>query len=182
MSETNFDLELTSDPLLYQKIKEQTDLYLELFHQLAGEFSLEKLSLIHQQSKGTKITNGYRLDNCPYQVLDVIRDFDPETAFNIRILNWWGNGFFIFILYGNKTSFKMEESIQRLSKHYFVCDQKSPWDYKRIINKIPYKKITFTSPASDFFQIFRKLDPDRDFYKTYSILKKEITFIFDNHY
>ncbi|WP_373520902.1 hypothetical protein [Aquiflexum sp.] len=182
MSDKNFDLDLILDPVLYHRIKEQTDLNLELFQQLAGEFSQEELSIIHTPSKGTKITNGYRLDNCPYQVLDLIRDFDPETAFNIRILNWWGNGLFVFVLYGKDTSIRMGDSIQRLSKHYFVSDQISIWDYKKIISNSLCKKNTDNNPTSDFYQIFKRIQPDVDFYKTYSILKKEITFIFDNHY
>ncbi|WP_373494179.1 hypothetical protein [Aquiflexum sp.] len=182
MSERNFDLDLTLDPVLYHRIKEQTDLYIQLFQQLAGDFPQQKLSLIHPTSKGTKVTNGYRLDNCPYQVLDIARDFDPATAFNIRILNWWGNGLFVFILYGKDTLIKMEESIRRLLKFYIVSDQKSPWDYKKIINKNPSTKIIQRNTSSDFFQIYRRIDIDPDFDKTYAILKKEITFIFDNHY
>lgn len=182
MPESNFDLDLIFDPVLYHRIKEQTDLYIQLFEQLAGELPHQELSLIHGSSKGTKITNGYRLDDCPYQVLDIVRDFNLETAFNIRILNWWGNGLYIFVLYGKNTSIIMKDSIDRMLKHYVVSDQKSPWDYKKIIRKTPSKKIGHINPTSDFIQIYKRLEPYRDFQKTYSILKKEITFIFDNHY
>jgi hypothetical protein len=182
MSDKNFDLKLTSDPVLYHRIKEQTDLYLELFQLLANEFTRQELSLIHTSSKGTKISNGYRLENSPYQVLDLIRDFDTESGFNIRILNWWGNGLFVFILYGNDTAIKMKASIKRLLKDYLVSDQKSPWDYKGIINKIPSQEIFINNPTSGFLQIYKKLNPEPDFHNTYSILEKEIRFIFDNHY
>jgi hypothetical protein len=182
MSDKIFDLELTSDPVLYHKIKEQTDLYLELFQLLANEFSHQDLSLIHATSKGTKVSNGYRLGNSPYQVLDLIRDFDSESAFNIRILNWWGNGLFFFILYGNGTAIKMEASIKRLLKDYLLSSQKSPWDYKEIINKIPNQEIYINNSTSGFLQLYKKLRLEPDFDKTYSILKKEIRFIFDNHH
>lgn len=182
MSEKSFDLELTLDPVLYHRIKEQTDLYIQLFQQLAEDFPQHELSLTHTSSKGLKITNGYRLDNCPYQVLDMIRDFDSNSAFNIRILNWWGNGLFVFILYGKDTSIKMEQSILRLLKSYRVSDQKSPWDYKKIINQTSSPKFEYIKPTSDFLQIFKRVILESDYPKTYSILKKEITFIFDNHY
>jgi len=181
MSDKSFDLELTSDPVLFHRIKEQTDLYIHLFQDLANEFPAQELSLVHSSSKGAKISNGYRLDNCPYQVLDLIRDFSLETAFNIRILNWWGNGLFIFILYGKDTSKKMDASIRRLLKDYFASNQKSPWDYKEIINDIPSQEIPINDSGSDFLQVYKKLKAEQDYHKTYSILKKEIRFIFDNH-
>jgi hypothetical protein len=149
---------------------------------LANEFPHHELSLIHTKSKGAKISNGYRLDNSPYQVLDLIRDFDIESAYNIRILNWWGNGLFIFILYGNETKVKMEASIKRLLKDYLVSDQKSPWDYKGIIKEIPTQEIFISNSTSGFLQVYKKLKPEPEFHKTYSILEKEIRFIFDNHY
>lgn len=180
MSDTNFDLELTLDPVLFHRIKDQSDLYLQLFQKLAYEFPSQQLSFIHTSSKGTKTSNGYRLDNCPYQVLDIIRDFNLETAFNIRILNWWGNGLFIFVLYGKDTYKKMEKSINRLLKDYSIAEDKSPWNYKEIIRKETSKEIP--SGNLDFVQVYKKLKAEPDFHKTYAILKKEIRFIFDNHY
>ena len=180
MPEKKFDLELTLDPVLYHRIKEQTNLYIHLFQELANGFPSAQLSLIHTSSKGIKISNGYRLDNCPYQVLDIIRDFHLETAFNIRVLNWWGNGLFLFVLYGKDTSRKMDASIKRLLKDYFVAESESPWNYKEIVQKNPSKQIP--SEHLDFIQLFKKLVPEQDFQKTYSILKKEIRFILDNHY
>lgn len=181
----NFDLKLVQDKELFEKIKAQSDLYTRLFQQVADEFPQEMILAKHLGSKGSKISMGYRLENCPYQVLDIVRDFDENTGWNIRLLNWWGHGLFLFVLYGKSTFQKMINSIQRLDHSYQFSTTPSPWEYKKIIEggvnieSISNNKKTF---QSKYFQVFKPIEIKPDFDKTYSILKKEIRFIFDNHF
>jgi hypothetical protein len=185
MTEKTFDLKLVEDKELFEKIKAQSDLYTRLFRLLADEFPQEMILNKHPGSKGSKISMGYRLENCPYQVLDIIRDFDENTGWNIRILNWWGHGLYLFILYGKSTYGKMKSSILRLDNSYKISDQTSPWEYKKMvaggINIASLSKSNNIS-LSNYFQVFKKIETEPDFEKTYSILKKEIRFIFDNHF
>src|SRR5690606_11757488 len=75
---------------------------------------------------------------CPYQVLDIIRDFNKERGFNIRILNWWGRGLFIFVFLG-KDNDKLIKDLNFLSgmvfHGYLLAKSVSPWDYKEMIDK-----------------------------------------------
>lgn len=181
----NFDLKLFEDLELFEKIKTQSDLYIHLFKMLAEDFPQGFILTKHKATKGVKISSGYRLENCPYQVLDIVRDFDENTGWNIRLLNWWGHGLYIFVLYGRSTFEKMKLSIQRMEDNYQQSDQPSPWNYKKIITE----KKKFSPPlttdnlsGSNYFQVFKKIEIDPCPEKALSILKKEITFIFDNHY
>ena len=181
----NFDLRLVEDHELFVKIKGQSDLYIRLFQLIADEFPQEMILTKHMGSKGNKISLGYRLENCPYQVLDIVRDFDENTGWNIRLLNWWGHGLYLFVLYGKSTFEKMKSSLQRLDNSYQISDQPSPWEYKKIIGgkkNIVSFSTTNNPSLPNYIQVFKKIETDPDFEKTYSILKKEIRFIFDNHY
>src|SRR5690606_11664825 len=74
---------------------------------------------------------------CPYQVLDIIRDFDKEFGFNIRILNWWGRGLFIFVFFGrhNRKFFSDAGWFPEMQQQgYSLTNTSSPWDYKTIID------------------------------------------------
>lgn len=185
MTEEYFDLKLFEDKELFEKIKAQSDLYTRLFQLIADEFPQEMIMTKHHGSKGSKISMGYRLENCPYQVLDMVRDFDENKGWNIRLLNWWGHGLYLFVLYGKSTFEKMNSSIQRLDNSYQISNQPSPWEYKKIVDggiNIASISNTNNPSLSRYFQVFKKIETEPDFEKTYSILKKEIRFIFDNHF
>jgi hypothetical protein len=185
MSEVNFDLELLANNSLFQKIKEQSNLIEDLFHGLANDFPQSELLQLYANSKGTKISKGYNLENAPYQVLDLIRDFDRESGFNIRVLNWWGHGLYIFVYFGRFTYEKNFLSNISLLDTYRDCNHPSPWAYGQIISKqeTDLAKDSLNNPEKiDFSQIFKRLEIDQDFSKTHSMIKKEIRFILDNHY
>lgn len=180
MSDLILDLELLKNNILFQKIKEQSDLIEGLFNGLANEFPQKELKEIHQNSKGTKISKGYNLENAPYQVLDLVRDFDGQTGFNIRVLNWWGNGLFIFIYFGGLTFEKNIESKSRLLSTYSDCNHPSPWAYGQIISK-GVAIGGFKTRKAGFYQFFKQIEPYSEFTKTYEAIKKEIRFVLDNH-
>jgi hypothetical protein len=185
MSGLIFDLELLKNNTLFQKIKEQSDLVEDLFLQLGNEFPQKDLLKIHENSKGTKISKGYNLGNSPYQVLDLIRDFDEKTGFNIRVLNWWGNGLYIFAYFGQLTFEKHIGSGSDLPGSYQNCNHPSPWAYGEIISKVIQKDIqekSLNPENKGFIQFFKQIEPYPDFTKTYNVVKKEIRFILDYHY
>ncbi|MCS4433533.1 hypothetical protein NK987_04015 [Aquiflexum sp. XJ19-10] len=184
MSAREFDLDLLTNKTLFHKINAQSSLIEELFHDLANEFPQNELLKFHADSKGTKVSKGYNLENLPYQVLDIVRDFDDQTGFNIRVLNWWGNGLFIFIYFGNLTFVKNSRSIKTLLKTFADCNHPSPWAYGQIIGNhgiLSSSNIQADSEKKDFYQIFKQIDLDQEFSKSHLMLKREIRFILDNH-
>lgn len=185
MSRMRLDLELLENKDLFKKIKEQSDLIASLFSDLANEFPQKELKKFHQNSKGTKISKGYNLENKPYQVLDLVRDFDDQTGFNIRILNWWGNGLFIFIYYGCQTLLNKNWKGPKAAPGFIDCSQFSPWAYGEIISAIinPPSIETGSKPLNESFsQYFKPIRPVAEYSKTFDILQKEIKLIIDNHY
>jgi len=184
MSGLSIDLRLLKDKNLFQKIKEQSDVIEHLFVLLSNDFPQNELLKFHPDSKGTKISKGYNLENSPFQVLDFVRDFDKNSGFNIRILNWWGQGLFIFIYYGNVTFAKNSQSIKTLLETFEDCNHPSPWAYGQIIGNqgiLSSSYIQADSDKKDFYQIFKKIDLDQEFSKSHAMLKREIRFILDNH-
>lgn len=184
MSGLSIDLQLLKDKNLFQKLKAQTDVIEHLFALLANDFPQNELLKFHSNSKGTKISRGYNLENSPYQVLDLVRDFDKNSGFNIRILNWWGQGLFIFIYFGEQTFDKNSLSIKTLLETFSDCNHPSPWAYGQIIGnqrKVSSTNIQGDSEKKDFYQIFKQIDLDQEFSKSHLMLKREIRFILDNH-
>jgi hypothetical protein len=185
MSKIELDLELLRNNPLFQKIKEQSNLFEELFNELANEFPQKILLKFHGNSKGTKISKGFNLENSPYQVLDLVRDFDDLSGFNIRILNWWGHGLYIFVYLGSGTSEKHPELISKLSSDYRDCEHPSPWAYGEILGILANSHnfdLESDSAKLNFKQFFKQVDPFSDFKKTLEALKKEIRFVLDYHY
>lgn len=180
MSDLLLDLELLKNKTLFQKIKEQSDLAENLFNTLANDFPQKELLKIHKNSKGTKISKGYNLENAPYQVLDLVRDFDDQTGFNIRILNWWGNGLFIFVYFGALTFEKNLGSIPKLIPTYNDCNHPSPWAYGQIIST-EVQEVGLIPKKGGFKQFFKQIEPYPEFIRTYSEVKKEIRSVLDNH-
>jgi hypothetical protein len=185
MSDVKLDLELLVNNTLFLKIREQSDLITDLFNNLANEFQQEDLLKFHGDSKGTKISKGYNLANSPYQVLDLVRDFDGSSGFNIRVLNWWGHGLFIFVYYGSATADKYKQATLRLEATYLDCNHPSPWAYGQILTNQRRDRKPDTHikvKKTGFLQFFKQIMPDPEFTKTYEVVKKEIRFVLDNHY
>jgi hypothetical protein len=185
MAGVSLDLKLLQDKALFQKIKEQSDVVENLFSALANDFPQSELSKFHPESKGTKISKGYNLENAPYQVLDLVRDFDSKKGFNIRILNWWGKGLFIFVYMGYLTYEKKLFFLANLLESYQDCQHSSPWAYGSIINGQTANEVQNSENLSvnqDFFQVFKQIVPSSEISETHLMLKKEIRFILDNPY
>ncbi len=73
-----------------------------IFEEVGSAFSQKELQQISQKSRGVKLSKGNDLLGFPYQVLDLIRDFDLMSGANIRILNWFGNGIYTTVYLGKK--------------------------------------------------------------------------------
>jgi hypothetical protein len=130
-------LKLTSDRELFENISLAKKAFVTLFSKVGNEFSDKSLDPAHRNHKGIKISQGNELQHCPYQVLDIIRDFDARDGLNIRVLHWWGRGIYLFIFLGNHHPYlKSLHPLFRFIKHreYGLC-KNSLWAYKEIIDK-----------------------------------------------
>jgi hypothetical protein len=177
------DLKLIRDESLFKNITEQKDAFVKMFSELGNLFPKEKLVKVHSKANGVKVTKGNNLQNCPYQVLDLIQDFDLETGMNIRILNWWGHGMMILILYGNQTALKYETSLS-FNKDFFLSKADSPWDYKSIMESFTnLENLNLKEHLSHcgHLQIFKFIEIEGSFYNMYLKLKLELERILDNH-
>src|SRR5690606_15294657 len=92
--------QILANTSLFEKIHQLKHSFISVFSEIANEISSGELMKLHPGSQGIKISRGNELQHCPYQVLDIIRDFTKDHGFNIRILNWWGRGLFIFVFFG----------------------------------------------------------------------------------
>jgi hypothetical protein len=86
---------------------------------------------IHPSHKGKKLARGNDLGGFPYQVLDLIRDFDLQNGLNIRVLNWFGNGLYIFVLIGKENRYLEKDFFEQNSFHFGLSA--SPWSYQELI-------------------------------------------------
>jgi hypothetical protein len=129
-------LKLTSDRELFENISLAKKVFVKLFSRVGNEFPNESLNLAHRNHKGIKISQGNELQHCPYQVLDIIRDFDISHGLNIRILHWWGRGIYLLIFIGNHhPSLKSLAPLLSLIKtrEFGLC-KNDLWEYKEIID------------------------------------------------
>lgn len=101
-----------------------------VFEGLGNSFSVQEFQRISPKSRGFKISRGNDLLGFPYQVLDLVRDFDSENGINIRLLNWFGNGLFITILLGKNRRNPIQELIN-LGFYFGLSENK--WDYQDLI-------------------------------------------------
>lgn len=129
---------IVSNPDLFNKIHEAKEIYTGIFSSIANDLNQADWKNFHRPYKGIKISKGNELQHCPYQVLDIIRDFDLETGLNIRVLNWWGRGVHIFVLFGEKNILASDE--RRInafihSEGYSISAVQSLWDYPKIIDE-----------------------------------------------
>lgn len=122
---------------VFEEIHQLKSCFITLFSDLANEISTHELLEVHATSQGIKITKGNELQHCPYQVLDIIRDFDKDKGLNIRIMNWWGRGLFIFVFLGKNNDKARDTSrfIFNMDLSGFMLSRtSSPWDYKNMID------------------------------------------------
>lgn len=131
--EEDINLDLVKNKDLFIEIHQQKASFIQLFSELANSITEEQLTLIHPHSKGKKISKGNELGNCPYQVLDLVRDFDKHQGLNIRLLNWWGQGIYLLIYYGAENLPSPQIYPQLVQAGFQVSQTGSPWDYKHMI-------------------------------------------------
>jgi len=131
MGDINTKLLLNDE--LFKEIHQLKNEFVNLYSEIANQISEEELSGFASNHKGKKISKGNELQHCPYQVLDLVRDFDTQTGFNIRFLNWWGHGMYVIIYHGATNLPTEEQYLQYLSSGYKLSLAGSPWDYKSII-------------------------------------------------
>jgi len=137
-SQDPIDLHLWLDSDLVRRQNLLKKQFIGILEEVANVISNLELEKISQRSRGSKISKGNDLVGLPYQVLDLIRDFDSFDGVNIRLLNWFGNGFYITVLMG-----KNRESLseQFLAKGFSFGLSENKWDYPDLIlNKNQTKK------------------------------------------
>lgn len=155
--------------------KESKDFFLH-FHQqvkiiqdflteISNQFPQEKLRRYFIHAKGCKISKGNQLEFLPYQVLDIVRDFDKAKGFNIRLLNWWGNGFYVFITYGSQIKHRYKNTWTANFEGFQISMTETPYDYPQVEKNsliLNEKNITLAINSSNQLQIWKKLDISED--------------------
>jgi hypothetical protein len=127
-------LSITQDRKLFEKISAAKRLIVRIFSDVGNQLAGANLREVHATEKGIKISKGNELQQCPYQVLDIIRDFDMDKGLNIRILHWWGRGMFLFLFFGkNHPSLKNFYAKKKNLEEFSVCHS-DRWNYSEIID------------------------------------------------
>src|SRR5690606_26208554 len=97
-------------------------------------------------SRGIKLSKGNDLSGYPYQVLDLIRDFDTKNGLNIRVLNWFGHGLYLFVLFGKNHP---KAPLIKLTGENWSFDLSStPWEYSETL----LNSISTNSPTADLLE------------------------------
>lgn len=165
----------------FESYQEQLELIELLFAETANEFPQKLLKSYFPNAKGSKLSKGINLGHFPYQVLDIVRDFDPESGFNIRYLNWWGHGFFVIITYGHKFKNRYMKKWITFPGEYFISIDSPLYDYDNLLkNKLilSEKNITLAKDSSNQLQIWKELCIEEDVNKTHlKLVKLTLSFL-----
>lgn len=180
------NLDLISNPKVFEDIHDLKQQFKGLLTDMANSFDAEYLSSLYSHSKGTKISMGNELNKCPYQVLDIFRNFDKNQGHNIRILNWWGHGLFVFVFFGKDIA---KENIiharEILSEDFTLAKGSSPWDYLGMItndNSPPSTEtIDWHLKKFGYLQWFKKVTLHSDVSKLKNELLNTVDQIFRFH-
>ncbi len=127
----HLDLTLWRDKELVIRQNKLKEAFWNIFSEKGNSELARKLCQLHPKSKGTKLTKGNDLLGFHYQVLDLIRDFNPDNGLNVRVLNWFGHGVYVFILFGKINALATLD--------YFISDtfkyslSPTPWNYPELI-------------------------------------------------
>lgn len=143
--EEELDLELWLDKSIVEKQNQLKNQFLQVLEAVGNSISNEELSVFFEKSRGKKISKGNDLLGYPYQVLDLIRDFDKSSGCNIRLLNWFGHGFFSLIFLGKNTEISSKELTDLGFRLGLVDD---PWDFGALI----LEKKVIPNPSADEIQ------------------------------
>ena len=123
------DLDLWADENLIRRQNQLKYQFWEVLGAVGDEFPKSELSLYHCKVKGKKLAQGQDLMGLPYQVLDIFRDFDLEQGLNIRLLNWFGKGVYLFVLCGTNLHANWELEELDFQRSW----TSSPWDYSELL-------------------------------------------------
>jgi hypothetical protein len=168
----------------FEHFNQQTALIIEIFTEVSNAFPQNKLESFFQNAKGCKISKGNQLNGLPYQVLDVIRDFDPKDGFNIRLLNWWGNDFYVFITYGSETAEKFQKEISSSFHDFYLSKSALPYQYEKVLTEnevLSNKTLCKELENPKQIQIWKKLNISENTSVTKNYLEKMIQRILDIH-
>lgn len=124
------DLELWLDKKIIQRQNLLKAIFKANLEEVGNSISLSELEKISPVSRGIKLSKGNDLLGYPYFALDLIRDFDLIKGINIRLLNWFGHGFFITVLLGEKSQNPLNQILE-LGFSYGLSEGK--WDYPDLI-------------------------------------------------
>lgn len=130
------DLKLWQNQAYWQKQNQLKIDFWSIMGDLSNSISLESLIRIHPSCKGKKLSCGNELNGFPYQVLDLIRDFDLNKGLNIRLLNWFGVGFYIFVLIGKENIYAPDT--HWIHNDYCLGLTDSPWSYQELVSQQMY--------------------------------------------
>lgn len=165
---------LLEDQNLWSEINQQTTLFLTLFTELSNEYRQDHLSKLIASSKGCKVTKGLQLQGHPYQVLDIIRNFNDEDGFNIRILNWWGHGLYIVILAGKNRRQGLMKFAHDHSEYEISVDS-DIWNYGKILHSTSKNPLEIKKNQHEQrVQLFKKNSLPYTIEKLKECLSKEI--------
>ncbi len=124
------DLELWLNQNLIRRQNLLKSQFIHILKEVGNSFTQKDFDYFSPKAKASKISRGNDLDGLPYQVLDLIRDFDPLQGANIRLLNWVGIGFFITVLLGKNRTNPTQEF---LSQGFSFGVSANKWDYPDLI-------------------------------------------------
>ncbi|WPR73643.1 hypothetical protein [Algoriphagus sp. NG3] len=130
-NQQNLDLELWLDQDIIPRQNRLKAKFWEILGEVANTVDAQELRRIHSSSRGAKLSRGNDLLGYPYQVLDLIRDFNVDKGMNIRLLNWFGHGVFIFVLIGKNHGSPPHREL--IANHWAFDLSSSPYDYPDII-------------------------------------------------
>ncbi|MDI1322916.1 MAG: hypothetical protein PSV36_09215 [Algoriphagus sp.] len=176
----NLDLNFWLDREFLQKHNRLKAEFWEILGTVGDSVSLEEISKTHPRPKGKKLSRGNDLLGFPYQVLDLIRDFDLSGGLNIRVLNWFGHGMFLFVLIGKKTF--SEPSLTFLENNFSLGLTSSPWDYPELILESNSTSSPSLNQLKDlaFFQWFKPIPIPSDKDLIVGLLSTEIKKVVDS--
>jgi hypothetical protein len=151
----SLDLSLWKDKNLVIRQNQLKGAFWKLFSGLGNSAIAKEIGWFHTPNKGIKLTKGNDLLGFPYHVLDLIRDFESENGLNIRILNWFGHGMFLFILFGKNNLLSNSDFYSENGFKYSLST--TPWNYPELIlsdnyTENPNSELLKKSPYHQWFK------------------------------
>jgi hypothetical protein len=187
MENEELELELFNNKFLFEKIHVLKSQFANLLTEISNAFPQEKLLQVYPSSKGTKVSMGNELQHCPYQVLDIFRNFDKANGHNIRVLNWWGHGLYLFVHFGKNPSRELVDHSgyeKFIEQQYALTTGSSPWDYQGIIQKSSLSRPTDLESVKSVFSQFgylqwlKEIPLEKNYGKLKDTLLRELESLF----